>query len=59
MRPWSLSLPIWAWGVLIIVVFVAIRAPTDALALIDGVGRLIGAIGDGVIKFINSFNLPH
>lgn len=57
MKTWALGLPPWAWVVLVTLVFVAIRAPTVALGVIAEAGRLIGAVGDSVIKIISSFHL--
>jgi hypothetical protein len=59
MKTWALGLPPWLWGVLIILVYVAIKAPSDALGLIAEAGRIIGAVGDGVIKILTSFHLKH
>jgi hypothetical protein len=57
MKTWALGLPPWAWAVLVVLVYVAIRAPTDALGVIAEAGRLIGAIGDSIIKILTSFHL--
>jgi hypothetical protein len=52
-----LTLPIWAWAVLIIFLYVAVKAPNDALGLIASAGRLIGGVGDSVVKILNTFHL--
>ncbi|HEX4658911.1 MAG TPA: hypothetical protein VH307_16105 [Streptosporangiaceae bacterium] len=57
MKTWALGLPPWAWAVLVIFVYVAVKAPTEALGLIAEAGRIIGAVGDGVIKILSTFHL--
>jgi hypothetical protein len=52
-----LTLPIWAWAALIVFLYVAVKAPNDALGLIASAGKIIGAVGDGVVKILSSFHM--
>jgi hypothetical protein len=52
-----LTLPIWAWAALIVFLYVAVKAPNDALGLLASAGKIVGAVGDGVVKILSSFHM--
>jgi hypothetical protein len=53
----QLKMPVLLWAIVIVLIYVAIKAPSEAIGLIATAGRIIGAIGDGVVKILATFHL--
>jgi hypothetical protein len=54
---WTLALPAWLWVILILFIYVLIKAPADCLYVLGLIGRLIAAIGNSIITVISHFRL--
>jgi hypothetical protein len=54
---WTLALPAWLWVILILFIYVLIKAPADCLYVLGLIGRLIAGIGNSIITVISHFRI--
>jgi len=55
---WDIKLPGWIWILIFVVVYIAVKAPTDGVWVLSLPARLISGIGNFFIGIARSYGAP-
>ena len=50
-----LGMPVWAWVVLILFIYIAVKSPPTGQFLLDLIPRLISGLGNGIIHIVQTY----